>query len=132
MIGIGVFNVLFVATLYVVIYKRRRGQLVNVKIVSVVVSMYIIAFAVSEFRILLKQISNSYSQLKLQHIAVVMHRSVIGFVQNADKPGAVYEYFFRTSDPSYLLENSLYFIQTVIGDSFVVRSSYSASESFEV
>ena len=61
MIGIGVFNVLFVAALYIVIYKRRRGQPVNVKIVSVVVSMYIIAFAVSEFRILLKQISNSYS-----------------------------------------------------------------------
>ena len=132
MIGIGVFNVLFVAALYVVIYKRRRGQPVNVKIVSVVLSMYIIAFAVSEFRILLKQISGSYSHLKLQHIVVVMHRSVIGFVQNADKPGAAYEYFFRTSDPSYLLENSLYFIQTVIGDSFVVRSSYSASESFEV
>ena len=65
MIGIGVFNVLFVAALYVVIYKRRRGQPVNVKIVSVVVSMYIIAFAVSELRILLKQISNSYSQVKL-------------------------------------------------------------------
>ena len=65
MIGIGVFNVLFVATLYVVIYKRRRGQPVNVKIVSVVVSMYIIAFAVRKFRILLKQISNSYSEVKL-------------------------------------------------------------------
>ena len=65
MICIGAFNVLLIAALYVVIYKRRTGQPVSVKIVSVVVSMYIIAFAVSEFRILLKQISNSYSQLKL-------------------------------------------------------------------
>ena len=128
MINLGVFNVLVIAALYVVIYKRRNGQPINVKIVSVAVSMYIVAFAVRKLKIFLQeQISDSYSQLKLQHIVVVMRRSVIGFVQKADEPGGAYEYFFRTSDPSYLLENSLYFVQTVIGDSFVVRSDHSAS-----
>lgn len=51
-----------------------------------------------------------------------MRRSVIGFVRKIDEPGGAYDYFFRTSDPSYLVENSLYFIQTVIGDSFAVRT----------
>ena len=51
MINLGVFNVLVIAALYVVIYKRRNGQPVNVKIVSVAVSMYIVAFAVRKFKI---------------------------------------------------------------------------------
>lgn len=56
----------------------------------------------------------------VKHIVVVMRRSVIGFVRKTDEGGGAFVYFFTTSDPSYLLENALYFVQTVVGDSFVV------------
>lgn len=42
----GIFNVLVVAALYVVVYKRRRAQPINKHILAVTVLMYLVAFAV--------------------------------------------------------------------------------------
>lgn len=50
-----------------------------------------------------------------------MVRSVNGLIRHVDEPGGASAYFNITADTTYMMQDSLYAIQTLIGDAFVVR-----------
>ena len=49
-----------------------------------------------------------------------MRRIIIGFIDRKDADGGSDAYFNAVSDPLYIFKSSVYAIQTLLGDAFVV------------
>lgn len=57
-----------------------------------------------------------------QHLAIDLQRVLNGFIRFPDRVGGAAAYFGTISDPLFIFKNVVYYMQTIIGDSFVVSS----------
>ncbi|KAH8105666.1 hypothetical protein DFH11DRAFT_1642709 [Phellopilus nigrolimitatus] len=97
----GIFTVLFLATLYILIMRRKSQQL-RIHILAVSVCMYVLA---------------------LMHLAVDMHRAIVGFVGFSDSSQSEV-YFNALSNSTSLFKNGILIAQILLGDGFVIYRLY--------
>jgi len=99
----GVFTMFYVATIYILVFKRRSSQRLKTPILAVATTMYIIG---------------------LLNVIIEIRRAQIGFIHFGGTPGGATDYFFNTSNPLYLTQKILSFLQTLTGDTFIIYRLY--------
>jgi len=99
----GILTVLFLVSLYILLYKRRQQNRLDMPVLAVSCVMYILA---------------------LLHVISLGIRAVNAFIKNRNIDGGPYQYYVVTANSSYLLQVTTYAAQTLIGDGFLLYRLY--------
>lgn len=90
--------------------------------------MYILALAVSQL-----QLSHDSKHIRVntmrQHLAIDVRRAIEGFIDYSYVPRGSLLFYGMLNDPTETAKNVVYVLQTIVGDSIVVKtlSSFSCS-----
>ncbi|KAI5122013.1 hypothetical protein M0805_008005 [Coniferiporia weirii] len=98
---LGVFTMFFAATMYILASRRRGTQPLNKPVAAVSISLYVVAFA---------------------HLCLNARRAFIAFIEQRD--GSPIAFLSHSSDGNYVAKESLYVVQTTIGDGFLIYRLY--------
>ena len=110
---------MFGFTLWVLIHERR-GR-INMRLLVPALALYALATAVSHLTESMPRIIHLTLDYHLKHLTVDAYRNVKAFITYQDAPGGPKAYLGNLSNPSYLLKNSFYVLQTLLGDFCLVR-----------
>ena len=117
----GLLTVLFVASTYILIWKKKKMQSRDKVILAASVVMYLLDMIVGE---------NMHKQCRvlfivmLKHLAVGLRRLIVGFIDRKDGLGGSDAFFASLADPIYLFKFAIYVAQTHIGDGLLVSKHY--------
>ncbi|EJC99753.1 uncharacterized protein FOMMEDRAFT_170339 [Fomitiporia mediterranea MF3/22] len=99
----GLLTACFSTTTYILLFRRRHGNALNKPVFAVSVLMYCVAFT---------------------HIALNARRAVYAFIALPGGHESTVAYFKASADPLYLAKISMYIIQTITGDAFIIYRLY--------
>ncbi|KAF7969816.1 hypothetical protein HWV62_25940 [Athelia sp. TMB] len=95
----GIFTVLFSASMVILFRKHKRSRTLNVPVLSVSISMFMIATI---------------------HVGVDLRRLLDALFHSQDVPGGTIGLLSQINSVEYLLRTTAYAIQTIIGDGFLL------------
>ncbi|KAI5116458.1 hypothetical protein M0805_005871 [Coniferiporia weirii] len=98
---LGLFTTLFAFTIYILVFRQAKTRRLNVPILTVSISMYIIGFV---------------------HMALNARRAYLAFIEGRD--GSPVAFLSLSTDGFYLSKEGLYVAQTTIGDGFLIYRLY--------
>lgn len=99
----GLLTALFATTVYILVFRKRHARTLNKPVLCVSILMYCIS---------------------ISHISINARRVVYAFINLSGSSESADDYFLASANPLYLAKISMYILQTLTGDAFIIYRLY--------